>query len=77
MAGTYVNQSLVSPYIKQKRLQFEVEAINCFPLILAVHLQDKTQGTVADQEKQSMGETCQQVKAGVCSAIPPACFLCP
>lgn len=52
MAGTYVNYGLVSLYIKQKPLQFEVEAINCSPLILAVHLQDKAQGTEADQEKK-------------------------
>lgn len=62
MAGTYVNYGLVSLYIKQKPLQFEVEAINCSPLILAVHLQDKAQGTEADQEKRKS----QQVKAGVC-----------
>lgn len=52
MAGTYVNYGLVSLYIKQKPLQFEVEAINCSPLIPAVHLQDKAQGTEADQEKK-------------------------
>lgn len=63
MAGTYVNYGLVSLYIKQKPLQFEVEAINCSPLILAVHLQDKAQGTEADQEKKKKS---QQVKAGVC-----------
>lgn len=62
MAGTYVNYGLVSLYIKQKPLQFEVEAINCSPLIPAVHLQDKAQGTEADQEKKKS----QQVKAGVC-----------
>lgn len=76
MAGTYVNYGLVSLYIKQKPLQFEVEAINCSPLILAVHLQDKAQGTEADQEKKKKPAS-EGRSLCLGSPIPPACFMCP